>query len=163
EDAERLAFSPDGKRLASGSSNDARGGPEWYGAVSIWEVQKDTNPVTLKIQGTNGAISSDFKHLASASRNDRGNAQDNTVMIWDAASGRRARTLEGHTNTIFSLAFSPDGKRLASGDGVAPGQGGGRLPGLVKIWDVQTGQELFTLKGHTNSVRGMAFSPDGKR
>ena len=62
---------------------------------------------------------------------------------------------------IYGVAFSPDGKRLASGDGgelQAP-----MIPGVVKIWDVQTGQELFTLKGHTSYVPGMVFSPDGKR
>ena len=51
------------------------------------------------------------------------------------------------------MAFSPDGQRLASASGDQ----------TVKLWDTDTGQELFTLKGHTASVQGVAFSPDGQR
>ena len=53
----------------------------------------------------------------------------------------------------FSLAFSPDGKRLA----------GAATDHTVKVWDAQTGQELLTLKGHTEQVLSVAFSADGKR
>ena len=52
-----------------------------------------------------------------------------------------------------SVAFSPDGKRLASAS----------ADKTVKVWDAQTGQELLTLKGHTGMVSSVAFSPDGKR
>ena len=52
-----------------------------------------------------------------------------------------------------SVAFSPDGKRLASAS----------RDGTVKVWDAATGQETLTLKGHTGRVRSVAFSPDGKR
>jgi hypothetical protein len=62
-------------------------------------------------------------------------------------------TLKGHTGRIFSVAYSPDGKRLASASG----------DNTVKVWDAQTGQELLTCKGHTGYVWGVAFSPDGKR
>src|SRR5262249_28281455 len=58
-----------------------------------------------------------------------------------------------HNSTIFSVVFSPDGKRLATGSS----------DGTVKLWDASTGQELLTLKGHSNAVGSVAFSPDGKR
>jgi WD40 repeat protein len=73
------------------------------------------------------------------------------VKVWDAATGRPARTLKGHTGWVKSVAFSPDGKRLASA-----GQ-----DGAVKAWDPATGQETRSLTGHTQEVRSAAWSPDG--
>src|SRR5437870_11802505 len=64
-----------------------------------------------------------------------------------------ALTLRGHDNAIYSLAFSPDGKRLAS---VSADQ-------TVRLWNVEKGQEDRALKGHTNQVLRVAFSPDGAR
>jgi WD40 repeat protein len=62
-------------------------------------------------------------------------------------------TLKGHTDSVDSVAFSPDGKRLASGS----------VDQMLKVWDAQTGQQTLTLKGHTRAVSSVAFSPDGKR
>jgi WD40 repeat protein/tRNA A-37 threonylcarbamoyl transferase component Bud32 len=63
------------------------------------------------------------------------------------------RTIQGYTHAVWSVAFSPDGGRLASGS----------WGHAVKIWDVATGKELFTLNGHTGVVWGVAFSRDGRR
>ena len=60
-------------------------------------------------------------------------------------------TLHGHTSSVNSVAFSPDGDKLASGGGDA----------TVKLWDVNARREIATLHGHTDDVWSVAFSPDG--
>src|SRR5438477_9547556 len=74
-------------------------------------------------------------------------------MVWDARAGQEALTLKGHTGLVLSVAFSADGKRIASGS----------VDRTVKVWDAHTGQEALTLKGHTGTVWSVAFSADGKR
>ena len=61
--------------------------------------------------------------------------------------------IKGHVDVVLDVAYSPDGKYLASASS----------DGMVKVWDVQTGQELFTIRGTVNSRSTVAFSPDGKR
>jgi len=77
------------------------------------------------------------------------------IRLHDFATGRVLGVLKGHTNVILSLAFSPDGKYVASGDGASNP--------TVRIWDVHRKRQVHVLEGHKNGIFALAFSPDGKR
>ncbi|MDQ3257246.1 MAG: WD40 repeat domain-containing protein, partial [Acidobacteriota bacterium] len=81
-----------------------------------------------------------------------GRVDDKTVKLWDVASGQELATLHGHAGVVQSVAFSPDGRRLATGS----------ADRTVKLWDVVTRQELLTLKGYADTVRLIKFSADNK-
>ena len=85
--------------------------------------------------------------LASA-----GLSRSANLQLWDATTGRLLTTLDGHADQVRSLAFSPDGTRLASA-------GSDRT---IRLWDAVTGNSLSTFSGHTNQVRSLAFSRDGR-
>jgi WD40 repeat protein len=80
------------------------------------------------------------------------------VKLWDPTTGRERATLQGLVYGFRFVAFSPDGKVLATGDeGSAEG-----LNTSIRLWDTATGRERAILKGHTQPVSSVAFSPDGK-
>ena len=141
-----LAFSPDGKQLASGHQ---------YGSVRLWDVdpilEKKATPEeshTISIGAVSIvslAFSPDGKRLAAGS-------EDYRITILDTASAKVLRSFVGHAATVVALAFSPDGKRLASAS----------HDRTVKIWDTSSGKELLTLGVHAGPVHAVAYSPDGK-
>jgi WD40 repeat protein/serine/threonine protein kinase len=143
-----VTFSPDGRLLASGSKDQT---------VRAWDSATGEE-VIAPLEHAFGVkwvtFSADGKQLASASGPGwwiRGD--DGEVKIWDVTTRRVLRTLHGHTGHIFCMAFSPDGRRLATAG----------YDQTVKIWDTGSGEEALTLRGHKEMVYGVAFSRDGHR
>jgi len=91
------------------------------------------------------AISPDGRFVLSGS-------WDETLRLWDLATGQCLRTLKGHTERVNSVAISPDGRFALSGS----------HDNTLRLWDLETGQCLRTLKGHTDYVTSVAISPDGR-
>ncbi|KYG02678.1 hypothetical protein BE21_54600 [Sorangium cellulosum] len=92
------------------------------------------------------AISPDGQRIVSGSR-------DETLKVWDLATGKLLFTLEGHGDGVKACAISPDGQHVVSGS----------RDETVKVWDLATGKLLSTLEGHAGWINACAFSPDGQR
>jgi hypothetical protein len=144
-----VAFSSDGRRLASGS---------WDQTVKLWDVPtgKELNVVGSKMSKMKEvqavAFSRDGHWLAVENSND-------TVTLWDATTETETHTLPSNKplrplgkNWVYSIAFSPDGRWLASGVDDK----------TVRIWDVRSGRAVRDLTGLRRSVIYAAFSPDGR-
>ena len=136
---ERIAFSPDGKTIASGGQDNA---------LRLWDVETQTEIGTL--EGHTGGPNSLF--FSPDGRTLTSRDDDQTLRLWDVKTQTQIHTLEGYTGTVESVSFSPDGRTLASG-----GQ-----DNSVRLWDVATRAEIGTLFGHTGYVSSVSFSPDGK-
>ncbi|MEO1446477.1 MAG: WD40 repeat domain-containing protein, partial [Cyanobacteria bacterium J06635_11] len=77
---------------------------------------------------------------------------DQTIRVWEVATGTCQKVLAGHENWVMAVAISPNGQWIASGS----------ADHTVRLWATQSGELIHTLTGHTNSVWSVAFSPDGQ-
>jgi WD40 repeat protein/tRNA A-37 threonylcarbamoyl transferase component Bud32 len=130
-----ISISPQGNSLAVGSSL----GIYYYRMDSLEQIRLDETEYPVR----NVDFSPDGKILASGVGSD--------VILWDAGTGNRLRTLEGHTDIVLSVAFAPDGEILASGS-----------YGVVILWDARSGEPLHTLEGHTDWAWSVTFTTDGR-
>jgi WD40 repeat protein len=134
-----VAFSPDGNRLAIGTTGGAFEVVDIPSRVRVLECrghQMDLHRVVFSPKGL---------HLATAS-------YDGTAKIWDAVTGRELQVLGGYTKWVLALAFDPTGKKLAVGS----------RDHSAAVWDVSSGKKLFALPRHAGGVWGADFSPDGR-
>ncbi|PAX52321.1 hypothetical protein CK510_19970 [Brunnivagina elsteri CCALA 953] len=134
-----VAFSPDGKLLATGDSQHE---------IRLWDAASGSERLVCKghTSWVNSVVfSPDGLTLASTSGH-------GLIKLWDINDAQCIKILQGHTSWINSVKFSPDGKILASaGD-----------DHTLRLWDVYSGKCLRTLHGHTRYIESVAFSPDGK-
>jgi WD40 repeat protein len=150
-----IAFtvSPDGKRLVTAQDQE--------GVLHQWDAATGRSIVTSSemrhwfVQSLE--VSPDGKRIASGGGGSEGTLEKpdwhGEVKVWDVATGECLLTLRGHKQLVTAVAYSPDGKLLASGS----------QDNMVRVWDAATGRLIHTLRDHTEALASVAFSPDGER
>jgi WD40 repeat protein len=138
----------------------------------VRDAETGEEHITLKGAGNSWCVfSPDGTRLLVASEFERSDDEEDAsgpvITVWSLTTGKVLHRLQGHSGKVAAMAFSPDGKRIAS----AASEGGGSIagPGTIKLWDAASGRELLTLTvvvNNRNSPGGsssLSFSRDGNR
>ena len=147
-----VRFSPDGTRLVAGGQSkiltfrDVPGGQITHATPAH---QREISCVAYRPDGKQVVSGELLNPLVGNCR----------IRIWDAATGRSIRELARHPGAVLSVAFSPGGRRIATGSTIS--RAGKDAQGTLRIFDSETGDELLSLRGHEGFVDDLAFSPDG--
>ena len=137
-----LAWSPDGRKIASGGLERTVQVRETMSGVNVLTYRGHTGSISALAWSPNG------QYIASASL-------DKTIHVWNAISGDRLTTYDGHIGMIYTLAWSPDSKYIASNSG-------GGTNNTVQVWEASTATTVFSSHDASYWSRALTWSPDGK-
>jgi WD40 repeat protein len=162
--ATSVAFSPNGDAIlgASGGTD-----PHHPGQVNLWNLK--TGELLREFKGHGKSVwrvvfDPEGNRIAAATGNYLLTDVDNEVWVWDAHTGEVRHVLKGHRECVFDVDFSPDGTRLASVSGLIRSRGRPNdSPGELKLWDLQTGQELLKIENANAGLVSVAFDQSGKQ
>ncbi|GMH83907.1 hypothetical protein TrST_g9414 [Triparma strigata] len=143
---QEVCYSPDGSKIVSCGARDK--------GIHVWCAQTGAQLLTCdpKKGHTDWVRSIDVYVSADGSRSRIvSGSDDTTIKVWDMNSGSLELKLEGHSNYVWSVAFSPDGSRIVSGS----------RDKTICVWDAKNGKKIHEITGHENEVNSVAFSPDG--
>jgi WD40 repeat protein len=151
-----IAFSPDGQLIASGDDDNT---------IRVWNIGTGKELYTLT-GDSNSFGSVEFVGFSPNGETLISGVGGGTIKVWNINTGKEIRTmnqavwesigqismLSNDSNFIASMALSPDGQTVAFGSD----------KNTIKLWNINTGQEIKTLTGHSDEIEAVAFSPDGK-
>ncbi|MBK8267652.1 MAG: SRPBCC domain-containing protein [Planctomycetes bacterium] len=139
----RVAFSPDGTKLASAG---------WDNWVIIWDVEK--REILHKLgPGYGGVVYTPYNAVVFSPDGQRvaACAGSGEVWTWDVATGEMSKKWHAHDKNIYAIAYSPDSTQIATGS----------MDLAVRVWQADSGEALRSFRGHAGMIRGLAYQPTG--